>query len=570
MPAGMVLEHPETTPTHTSITTHPRVKITTFPPPPVHFDPLKADQLTLWRYGYPRRPESPALLKRWQELVGKPRQYVAPTIKRNEHRRHGPRILAEGTDKSGNWSGAVVYAPSQAAFLSVAGSWTLPTPDSPSANGTEYDSSIWVGIDGDDGGSGSNDVFQAGVECDVVTSVEKVTSRTVYAWIEWFPDFELDVTSFPVASGDTVTFMLNLDQDCLPGLVAEGQWQSIRIGQTLVSMHDGRVLDWVPFDGSWRLWNYDPTSTRDCLPGDPVAQGQWQTIRTGHTLVPMHDGLVLDWVPFDGSWRLWNYDPTSTRDCLPGDPVAQGQWQTIRTGHTLVPMHDGLVLDWVPFDGSWRLWNYDPTSPKDCLPGDAVAQGQWESIRIDHTLVPMQDGLVLDWVPFDGSWRLWNYDPTSTKDCLPGDPVAQGQWESIRIDHTLVPMRDGLVLDWVLGDGSWRLWNYDPNNFSRASGSVMLINESRNKFTSIRMTAPNGITLTGNCAEWIVERPSLNNVLTNLADDGSVTISGADAVLTGGVIVKADAGDNIDMYDDSGNEISKATVNGDTVTVTYV
>ena len=73
-------------------------------------------------------------------------------------------------------------------------------------------------------------------------------------------------------------------------------------------MKDGRVLDWVPSDGSWRLWNYDPSSSSDIFPGRPVAQGQWSSIRQGHALIPMKDGRVLDWVPSEGSWRLWNYD----------------------------------------------------------------------------------------------------------------------------------------------------------------------------------------------------------------------------------------------------------------------
>jgi hypothetical protein len=151
--------------------------------------------------------------------------------------------------------------------------------------------------------------------------------------------------------------------------------------------------------GGWRLWNYDPGSTTDCLPGAPVGQGQWSSIRQGHLLVTMHDGRVLDWVPADGSWRLWNYDPGSTTDCLPGAPVGQGQWSSIRQGHLLVTMHDGRVLDWVPADGSWRLWNYDPGSTTDCLPGAPVGQGQWSSIRQGHLLVTMHDGRVLDWVP---------------------------------------------------------------------------------------------------------------------------------------------------------------------------
>ena len=46
------------------------------------------------------------------------------------------------------------------------------------------------------------------------------------------------------------------------------------------------------------------------------------------------------------------------QDVLPGAPVAQGQWGSIRSGHVLTTMPDGRVLDWVPADGSWRLWNY--------------------------------------------------------------------------------------------------------------------------------------------------------------------------------------------------------------------
>jgi hypothetical protein len=60
-------------------------------------------------------------------------------------------------------------------------------------------------------------------------------------------------------------------------------------------MRDGNVLDWVAGDGSWRLWSYDPSNTADVLPTQ-VAHGQWGTIGTGHSLIPMRDGNVLDWV----------------------------------------------------------------------------------------------------------------------------------------------------------------------------------------------------------------------------------------------------------------------------------
>ena len=53
------------------------------------------------------------------------------------------------------------------------------------------------------------------------------------------------------------------------------------------------------------------------------------------------------------------------------------------------------------------------------------------------------------------------------------------RWISLDDDHTLVPMHDGRVLDWT-GDGTWRLWNYDPHGRSMVSGTIVLRNETQN------------------------------------------------------------------------------------------
>jgi hypothetical protein len=78
------------------------------------------------------------------------------------------------------------------------------------------------------------------------------------------------------------------------------------------------------------LWNYDPGKA-DVLPGNPVAHGKWASIDSGHRLVTMRDGRVLDFVPANGGWRLWNYD-ASTADVLPGNPVAHGTWTSMADG----------------------------------------------------------------------------------------------------------------------------------------------------------------------------------------------------------------------------------------------
>jgi hypothetical protein len=237
-------------------------------------------------------------------------------------------------------------------------------------------------------------------------------------------------------------------------------------------MIDGKVLD-LANDGSWRLWNYDPKNTRDIFPGGPAAQGQWASIGGGHALITMKDGHVLDWVPGDGSWRLWNYDPKSTRDIFPGGPAAQGQWASIRVGHALFRMRDGRVLDYYTTDGTWRLWNYDPASTGDIFPGAPNNTGKWPDFTVsggtanpwDDLFVVMNDGAVLDWIPMSGYWRLVDYvDATDQKTgrqfgTFP-PPVTNGHWASIGSGHWLVTMSDGNVLDWVWSDGSWRLWKY--------------------------------------------------------------------------------------------------------------
>jgi hypothetical protein len=307
---------------------------------------------------------------------------------------------------------------------------------------------------------------------DTVMGSISLTTGDVHPPIAWTPIDKVtdcgqhtSVVSDSSHDGEVKIFYRD---DILPGdPVAAGIWSSITAGHTLIAMHDGKVLDWVPADGSWRLWNYDPSNKADILGGAPVAQGTWKSIREGHTLVPMHDGKVLDWVPANGSWRLWNYDPSNKADVLHGDPVSQGTWKSIFSLHTLIPMIDGNVLD--VFEGgqaTWRLWKYDPKNVSDILPGPPLAQGTWSSIGLGHTLLAMHDGKVLDWVRGDGTWRLWKYDPTSKSDVLPGNPIAVGQWQTVGSSDNLIVMNDGKVLDTTPIAGSatsWRLWNYVPS-----------------------------------------------------------------------------------------------------------
>jgi hypothetical protein len=86
-------------------------------------------------------------------------------------------------------------------------------------------------------------------------------------------------------------------------------------------------------------------------------------------------------------------------------------------------------------------------------------------------------------------------------------------------------------------------------------GTATLSNLSTAFSTTVQFSAPSGTTLQGNCAEWILERPSFNGVPANLPDYGHIAFS--DCV--------ACSGNN--SYDGSQAQVTDMTQAGATVSV---
>src|SRR5207248_5908757 len=85
---------------------------------------------------------------------------------------------------------------------------------------------------------------------------------------------------------------------------------------------------------------------------------------------------------------------------------------------------------------------------------------------------------------------------------------------------------------------------------SSTTGSVFLENKSTGVYTSFKVTAPSTTTLVGNCAEWIVERPLVDNVPSNLANYGVVIFDVAVAQVNHDPTLEAASGTNINMTDE--------------------
>jgi Peptidase A4 family len=65
--------------------------------------------------------------------------------------------------------------------------------------------------------------------------------------------------------------------------------------------------------------------------------------------------------------------------------------------------------------------------------------------------------------------------------------------------------------------------------------------------TSVALTAPAGTQLKGNCAEWIVEAPTVGGAQSAAADYGQVFFNVCEAVTAKKVTIGRGTGDNINM-----------------------
>jgi hypothetical protein len=249
--------------------------------------------------------------------------------------------------------------------------------------------------------------------------------------------------------------------DPLASLVIKGIWRSIQTGHELVYFDRDWLLDWQPASGQFSVWHYDRTvSSGDPLPS-AIVQGTWGSIRAGHELIWLGGDHLLDWEPASGAFRVWwvDRDARASADMLPS-VVTKGTWASIQASKRLVYLGHDALLDWEPASGRFRIWRYDRNGGgADPLPGQPLCEGVWQSVRTGHELVPCGEDAVLDWVPDAGNFRFWRLDHSARGQ---GDPLptelASGNWESIRSGHRLVYLGGDRVLDWEPASGAYRIW----------------------------------------------------------------------------------------------------------------
>jgi len=193
-----------------------------FPIPPAGFDPEKATEPELEKFGIIPRPDQGSdLFDNWRRLFKAPVTFVNPArieVKALFQLNPAPVIspipvtgAGSRLSHSGNWSGGYIVPVHDTMVVQVAAEWTLHTLSLPppvfiEPNATDYVCSTWVGLDGQ-GRYLNASLPQIGV-MQTLPAPPSTLAPSATAFCQWW-DREgggtfLSLTGLPVAAGDTV------------------------------------------------------------------------------------------------------------------------------------------------------------------------------------------------------------------------------------------------------------------------------------------------------------------------------------------------------------------------------
>jgi hypothetical protein len=252
--------------------------------------------------------------------------------------------------------------------------------------------------------------------------------------------------------------------------------------------------------------------------------------RVSHVIVPQ--------------FRRMDYKKHNLRGArLPaGRTAAHGTEQSTVWSGGVVYAPAGTTMKWV--EGHWTVPNVYP--PK------GATDGVWYSVS--------------SWIGLDGDGSNDVLQAGCDSDVMTSGGVVSRQfnpwWEwypagSFWISNFAVSPGDELSCLICIDDNS------------TTAGQIFLTNVTSGVALSFAPTAPAGVSLRGNCAEWVVEALEIDTNVPELGKYGEVVFDDANAATVSGVNLQPSSGNTINMIDSGNNIISTGEIEGDHVRCYY-
>ncbi|HVZ74498.1 MAG TPA: alkaline phosphatase family protein [Polyangia bacterium] len=180
-------------------------------------------------------------------------------------------------------------------------------------------------------------------------------------------------------------------------------------GRAFVTIDDTHLLSWMPDTGAYQVLFIDRAHEQtNPLPATSFS-GSLDALRRGHDWVALGAGRLLEWVPLTGAYRVWKLDLSGAGgDAFVDAPVASGRWSDLTVDHQILLVDTDKILVWNRSTGELALRKYDATAP-DPLSGAPISRIVFESLTslphgwgppttsaIKRVVLILQDGRSFD------------------------------------------------------------------------------------------------------------------------------------------------------------------------------
>jgi hypothetical protein len=211
-------------------------------------------------------------------------------------------------------------------------------------------------------------------------------------------------------------------------------------------------------------------------------------------------------------------DPTKTTHTNKGSKMGAGTETSDNWSGGVVYAPSGESFAWV--QGDWVIPDVYPT-----------AQDQWQ--------------YCANWIGLDGD---------GSGDVCQAGMICSAFQSGSSITRNIYPFHEWYPSSWVeitnllVSPGDLVSMLICTQGAGSTTATIYFGNQSSGLSTSYQITAPSLTKLVGNSAEWIVETPIVNGVLSDMPDYGQVFFSTCEAYPTnGGLTVNGGTGNNINL-----------------------
>jgi hypothetical protein len=278
-----------------------------------------------------------------------------------------------------------------------------------------------------------------------------------------------------------------------------------------------------------------PGRVRPALSGDPLLPSRDELVSRGYPVRP-------DPVQSPEAYATWLRVVSSEANVIEAKTVLQPD-----RSHGPFPIGQSTSWPSVSTSNNWSGFGlyqdpkvFDPLPP---APYDWVS-GEWYVPSVTGELF-IQDASSL-WVGLDG---LTSNDvlQDGTEQQAIGMSVFGTQW-SITTYYAWVeffPLAEQRITNFEVNPGDHimgQVWLGNAGSrptMNGIFGVCLLYNLTTNAYTTVYIPIPAGVTFTGSSAEWIMERPTINNALPDLANYGAAWMWNAYAERSDGTVVNS-------------------------------